>query len=98
MEKVIYSSQPVLIRSYGAGVFFGFLKDKVTEISGVNVTMLKCKRVHYWNGACSLTQLAIDGTTAPQNCRITDAIDSQFIANVIEVLPLTNKAAASLNN
>jgi len=82
----------VMIRSFGAGVFVGYLAEKKHELNGVNVTMKKCRRIHYWDGACSLTQLAIDGTVAPSNCRITDPIDSQFIANVIEILPLSEKA------
>ena len=82
----------VIVRSYGAGVFVGYLKEKQAEKNGVNVTLLKSKRIYYWSGACSLTQLAIDGTNDGGNCKITDPIESQFIANVIEILPLTEKA------
>ena len=81
----------VIIRSYGAGVFIGYLKEKKADINGVNVILCKAKRIHYWSGACSLTQLAIDGTNDGGNCRITDPIDEQFIANVIEILPVTKK-------
>jgi hypothetical protein len=87
----------VLVRSYGAGVFYGYLKEQKAELNGVNITLYKAKRIFYWDGACSLTQIAIDGTTAPQNCKITDAIDSQFIANVIEILPISVKAEKILN-
>lgn len=87
----------VMVRSYGAGVFFGYLKDKKAELNGINVTLLKAKRVYYWDGACSLTQLAIEGSKSQNNCKITDAIDSQFIANVIEILPMTQKAVENLN-
>lgn len=86
-----------IIRSYGAGVFYGYVKDKAAELNGVNVTLLKARRIHYWDGACSLTQLAIDGTVAPTNCRVTDPVDSQFIADVIEIIPMTDKAAKNLN-
>jgi hypothetical protein len=87
----------VIVRSYGAGVFVGYLADKKCEANGVNVTLKKSKRIYYWAGACSLTQLAIDGTCAPNDCKITDAIDSQFIANVIEILPITSKSEKSLD-
>jgi len=86
-----------IIRSYGAGVFIGYVKDKVSEINGVNVTLLKAKRVFYWSGACSLTQLALDGTSDALNCKITDAVDEQFIYNVIEIIPLTEKASKNLD-
>lgn len=86
----------VLIRSYGAGVFYGFLKKKEDVAAGTNVIMNHCKRIHYWDGACSLTQVALDGVQAPQNCRITDPLDSHFIANVIEILPVSKKALKSM--
>ena len=87
----------VVIRSYAAGVFYGYLKQKKAELNGINITLLMAKRIHYWDGACSLTQLAIDGSKAQSNCRITDAIESQFIANVTEILPMTNTAKTNLD-
>jgi hypothetical protein len=86
-----------LIRSYGAGVFFGYVKKQTAELNGVNVELLRAKRIHYWDGACSLTQLSLEGTKLPQNCRITEAVDFQFIANVIEIIPLTEKAFQNLD-
>ena len=82
-----------IIRSYGAGVFIGYVAERNAELNGVNIILKQAKRIHYWDGACSLTQLAKDGTVAPDNCRITEAIDSQFIANVIEIIPVTQKSA-----
>lgn len=87
----------VLVRSYGAGVFYGYLKEKKAELNGVNITLLQARRIFYWDGACSLTQVAIDGTAAPDNCKITDPIDNHFIANVIEILPISIKAEKILN-
>ena len=87
----------VMIRSYASGVFYGYLKEKKAELNGVNITLVNARRIHYWDGACSLTQLAIDGTVAPTNCRITDAITSQWIANVIEILPISNKSQKILD-
>jgi hypothetical protein len=87
----------VMVRSYASGVFYGYLKEKKAELNGVNITLLQARRIHYWDGACSLTQLAIDGSIATENCRITDPIDSQWIANVIELLPMTNKAQKNLD-
>ena len=86
-----------VVRSYGAGVFIGYVKEKKAELNGVNITLLRSKRIHYWSGACSLTQLAIDGAGNASSCRITDEIDSQFIANVIEILPVTEKAGKNID-
>ena len=87
-----------IIRSYGAGVFFGYVAEKKSELNGVNVVLRQAKRVHYWDGACSLSQLALEGTKSPDNCRITDAVNSQLIANVIEIIPLTEKASKNLDS
>jgi hypothetical protein len=86
-----------VIRSYAAGVFVGYIKEKRFELNGVNITLLKAKRIHAWTGACSLTQLAMEGVKDEGNCRITDAIDSQFIANVIEIIPMTETASNSID-
>jgi hypothetical protein len=86
-----------LVRSYGAGVFFGYVKTQTADLNGVNVEMLRVKRIHYWDGACSLTQVALEGTKSPQNCRITEAVELQFIADVIEIIPLTEKAYKNLD-
>ena len=86
-----------IIRSYGAGVFLGYVAEQKSELNGVNIILKQAKRIHYWDGACSLTQLALEGTKAQQNCRITDAVESQFIANVIEIIPITSKASKNLD-
>ena len=86
----------VMIRSYGAGVFYGYLADKKAELNGINVVMRRCKRIHWWKDACSLTQLAIDGTTNKET-RITDPLPHyHIIANVIEIIPMTKKAFENL--
>lgn len=86
-----------IIRSYGAGVFIGYVAEQKSELNGVNITLKQSKRIHYWDGACSLTQLALEGTKAPNNCRITEAVDSQFIANVIEIIPVTEQASKNID-
>ena len=96
-EEKLDGMERCIIRSYSAGVFFGYVKSKVAELNGINVVLCKAKRIHYWDGACSLTQLALEGTKAPQNCRITDSVDEQFIANVIEIIPLTKQASKNLD-
>lgn len=96
-EEKLDGMERCIIRSYGAGVFLGYVSEKESELNGVNIVLKNAKRIHYWDGACSLTQLALEGTKAPQNCRITEAVDSQFIANVIEVIPVTKKASKNLD-
>jgi len=86
-----------IVRSYGAGVFIGYVAEQKSELNGINIILKQAKRIHYWDGACSLTQLALEGTKSPQNCRITDAVDSQFVANIIEIIPVTKQASKNID-
>jgi len=96
-EEKLDGMERCIIRSYGAGVFVGYVAKQTSELNGVNVILKQAKRIHYWDGACSLTQLALEGTKSPQNCRITESIESQFIANVIEIIPITKKSSKNID-
>ena len=91
MEKVI-------IRSDRAGVFYGELAKQ--EIAGdkLMVQMNNARRVFYWNGAASLSQLAVDGTKRPDDCKITLPVDTITVLGVIEVIQMTEKAIENLDS
>jgi len=97
MASTVGGLERCIIRSYGAGVFLGYVKERKAEANGINVILVNAKRIYYWSGACSLTQLAIDGTKDPNNCKITEAVAIEEIANVIEIIPVTYNAARSLD-
>lgn len=86
----------VLIRSYGAGVFAGYLKKRKSVGDNLAVELLESKRIFQWYGAASLSQLAIDGTSDPGNCKIPAAIPEHEVMNVIEIIPISEKAKLSL--
>ena len=54
----------VIVRTYSAGVFAGYLKSK----EGKEVVMQDARRIWYWDGAASLSQLAMEGTSKPDKC------------------------------
>lgn len=89
-----YIGKKVIIRAYGAGVFYGTL----SEVDGDTVELTGARRLWYWDGAASLSQLAAEGTTAPQNCKFTVAVDSIVILKVIEIIPVTEQAQKSIEN
>lgn len=82
----------VIVRADKAGVFFGTLKEK----EGQEVTLTNCRRIWYWDGAASITQLAVDGTTKPVNCKFTITVAEIVIMGVIEIIPCSEKAIASI--
>ena len=85
-------NKKVIIRANRAGVFFGTLKEK----NGTEVTLTDCRRLWYWDGAASLSQLAVDGTCAPNNCKFTVTVPEIAVLDVIEIIPCTEKAILSI--
>lgn len=81
-----------IIRSYGAGVFAGYLKEQKSDINGVNVVLINSRRIWYWSGACSLSQIATEGSKDINNCKIAVIVPEQFVANVIEIIPMSKQA------
>ena len=81
-----------VIRSYAAGVFVGYVKEQKADVNGVNVTLINSRRIWYWSGACSLSQIAMEGSKSINDCKIALVVPIQFIANVIEIIPMTEKA------
>ena len=82
----------VIIRADRAGVFFGTLKAK----NGSEVTLTNCRRLWYWDGAASISQLAVDGTSKPNNCKFTVTVGEITIIGVIEIILCTDKAIKSI--
>ena len=81
-----------IVRSARAGVFAG----TVTHRNGQEVTMTNARRIWYWDGAASLSQLAIHGTSKPENCKFPEAVPSVVLFEVIEILPATASAEQSI--
>ena len=78
----------VIIRGDRSGVFFGTLVDK----NGREVKLTDCRRLWFWSGAASLSQLAVDGVKNPDNCKFTVTVPEIVILDAIEIIPCTDKA------
>lgn len=88
----------VIVRSYGAGVFFGTLNEVEKCDDKYTVELLDCRRLWKWEGACSITQLAADGTKRPGGCMFTLREKSIVIASVIEIHGCTDESIKSLES
>ena len=101
IKYVLKSSVPevdrtaVIVRCESAGCFFGSLV-KADMGLGI-VTLSNARRLWYWSGAASLSQLAVDGTSKPKDCKFPVAVPCIELAKVIEVIPCTAKAVESLS-
>lgn len=81
-----------IVRGDRSGVFFG----EIAERNGREVTIRNVRRLWYWDGAASLSQLATEGTSRPIRCKFTVTVPSITILDAIEILPCTTKAKESI--
>ena len=84
----------VLIRTYSAGVHVGYLKSR----DGKEVELLKARRIYYWDGAATLSQLAQSGTVSPDKCKFPEEVDSIILTEAIEIIPVTEKAKKTIDS
>ena len=77
-----------IVRTYSAGVFAG----EVVCRKGREVVMRNARRLWYWNGAASLSQLAQSGTTNPAGCKFPEPVDRVELLEAIEILDVSDAA------
>ena len=93
----IYDSvinKKVIIRTYSAGVHYGILN----KVDNDTVELKNTRRIHYWNGANSLTDIALGGISDKLTSRITKKLPSIILQNVIEIIECTDVAIEDLDN
>jgi hypothetical protein len=82
----------VIVRGDRSGVFFGELAER----KGSEVKMENCRRLWYWSGAASISQLAAEGVKNPQQCKFTLAVSELEIIDAIEIIPCSETAITSI--
>lgn len=82
----------MMVRTYSAGVFAGYLKER----NGKEVVLVNARRAWYWEGAASLSQLAVDGTSKPDKCKFPCEVGEVILTEAIELIPITEKARLSI--
>ena len=84
----------VIARTRYAGVFAGYMQSR----KGQEIVLKNARRIWYWSGAASLSQLAMEGTSDPANCKFPCAVDEVLLLELIELLQTTEKARLSIEN
>lgn len=92
MAEVIDGMKYCIVRTYSAGVFAGYVKER----NGKEVTIVNVRRIWYWDGANSLSQLAVDGTLKPNNCKFAVVVPEIIVTEAIEIIPCTENAMKSI--
>ena len=87
-----YEGRYYIVRCNKAGVLAG----EIEERNGQEVTLRNCRRIWYWDGACSLSELAKNGTKEPDNCKFSVTVDRLEVLEAIEIIECTKKAKESI--
>lgn len=82
-----------IVRTYSAGVFVGYVESR----NGKEVVLRNARRIWKWAGAATLSQLAMDGTSKPDECKFPTPVDKVILTEVIEILSVTKKAKESID-
>ena len=75
----------VIVRTYSAGVFAGYFESK----NGQEVVLTDARRIWYWAGAASLSQLAEQGTSQPEKCKFPCSVSRVELLQAIEILDVS---------
>lgn len=87
-----FLGEKVIVRGDRSGVFYGTLE----KVKGSKVRLSDCRRIWYWAGAASISQLAVDGTKKPDKCKFTVQVDSIVIIDAIEVIKCSETSIESI--
>lgn len=82
----------VIVRTYSAGVFAGYLESR----DGKEAVLKRARRLWYWDGAASLSQLANEGVKRPGNCKFAQEVPSIVLTEAIEIIPATEVARKNI--
>lgn len=82
----------VLVRTYSAGVFAGTLKS----LKGKEAVLTNARRIWFWAGAASLSELAVKGTSKPAECKFPVEVPEVLLTEAIEIIAVTPAARKSI--
>lgn len=83
----------VLVRSR-AGIFAGTLR----ELEGQTVVVENSRRLRYWDGAATLSELSQKGVSRPSECTFPAEIPTEWLPEVFEIIPCSVEAEKSIKD
>jgi uncharacterized protein YbjT (DUF2867 family) len=87
----------VIVRTENAGCFAGDLDEPARFApDGRWLRLTGARRLWYWDGAASLSQLAVHGTSKPKGCKFPVAVPGITLTEVIEIIECTDEARKSI--
>ena len=84
----------VIVRTRSAGVFAGTLVSR----EGQEVVLENARRLWYWSGAATLSQLCMEGVKNPSACKFPCEVARIELLQAVEILNVTPAARQSIAN
>jgi hypothetical protein len=71
------------------GIFAGYVQlfDDTKRVA----VLINSRRIQYWNGAGSISQIAMEGASKPKECRFAMVVPKCTVVGVCSVTPCTQK-------
>lgn len=88
------NQQYYLVRCEAASVFAGYIKER----NGREVTMTDARRIWFWDGAASLSQMAMEGVKNPENCKFAMPVKEIMLLDAIEIMTVEKEAERSIKD
>ena len=81
-----------MVRTESAGVFAG----TIVFLDGSTAVLSQARRIWYWSGAATLSELATRGPGKPGACKFPAPVDRVLLNGVIEIIPITEQAKEAI--
>jgi hypothetical protein len=91
----VKKSNVVLVRTYSAGVHVG---TPVGKLKGRELTLKNAHRIWRWQGANKLHEMSQAGASTTSFTRVSEAVPTITLTEVIEVIPCSVAAAKNLTS
>lgn len=82
----------VIIRGRDSGVQFG----KLIARNGQEVKLANARRIWFWAGAASLSEMAVSGVKRPAECKFSVPVSEIEILDAIEVIQCSQEAVVNI--
>lgn len=82
----------VVVRTFSAGVHYGTLDS----MDGKVCLLSNSRRIWYWKGAVTLSELAVSGVKYPDECKFSIKVPAIILTEAIEIILCTEEGVKSI--
>ena len=91
-EPDSFTGRYIIARNSNRDVFAGVLESRC----GNEATLTNARRLWYWKGVATLSQVAEEGLKCPAECKVPRAVSRVSMLAVVEILLCSEQGRASI--